>query len=102
MITEQLEEQAALYVLGCLSGEELHGFEAALSRDAELRRLVAGLRVAGEAVAGSAPLTKPSPTLKRRIMSELGPEKKIVSLPAKSPPQNNVISWLPWALAACV
>jgi anti-sigma-K factor RskA len=100
MIDERMEEQASLYVLGALDGDELRAFESTLARDAELRQLVAALRAASDAVAGSAPLVSPPAGLKQKILAEIDRREKIVPLPAPQAKRTSGVSWFPWAMAA--
>jgi anti-sigma-K factor RskA len=101
MMNERMEELASLYILGILAPAEQSAFEAALARDPELRALLASLRTARDAMAGTVPVIVPSPGLKHRIMTEIATrEKKIQAVPVKNSAGNVVKLWLPWALAA--
>jgi len=101
MIDERMEELAGLYVLGILAPAEQAAFEANLRRDPELQALVAGLRAARDAMAGTVPAADPSPRLKQRIMAELaGREKSAAPLPVRKPASSFWGFWLPWALTA--
>jgi PAS domain S-box-containing protein len=69
MLTDYLQDRAALYVTGDMSAEQRDEFELLLEFHEELRQLVANLSDAGAAVtlaAGQAD-AKPSPTVKARI-----------------------------------
>ena len=59
MMDEQLEEQAAAYVLGALEPNESDAFDARLARDAELNDLVDDLRTAAAQMAHGAPPRMP-------------------------------------------
>jgi anti-sigma-K factor RskA len=96
MIDERMQEQASLHVLGALSPDEAREFKAAMQADAELKELVASLSTATGALAGSVALTEPPPQLRAKILAQVAPPQKIVSLP-----ENNFRPkfWLPWSLA---
>lgn len=102
MIDERMEEQASLYVLGVLTAEETHSFEAALDRDTELQQLVAALRISRDAMAGSLPQTTPPPALKEKILAQIVAQEKIIPLPPAMTEKHSAVwnLWLPWALAA--
>ena len=70
-MNEQLEEQAALYVLGLLEGEEAAAFELRLHSESELRGLVDQLDAAAAAVAHSAPLRALPPELRDRVLAQV-------------------------------
>ena len=96
MITEDLQDQAALYVLGSLNADETAAFEYTLSDDAELRALVRDLREAAADFGRSVPAKQPPPDLKRRVLREIALEKQ-----ARSPRSTTTAAnWLPWAIAA--
>ena len=109
MITEHLEEQACLYVLGLLPQTEERAFEAEMSHDDELRKLVASLQNATLAIAKSTPMLEISPDVKQRLFASIADESTTAQ---KSPDKDNHIlpfpkksqsSWLPlvpWAAAA--
>ena len=92
MISEDLQDQAALYVLGSLDPAEMAAFEKALDRDAELRSLVRELREAASDLGGSVPSHQPPPELKRSVLREIALEKQGATA--------NKANWLPWAIAA--
>lgn len=94
MIDEQLEEQASLYVLGALEGEELRAFEARVAVDTELRARVDELSEAAARVAHGAPARALPPHLEARVMAEIRAQSP--QLPA-TPSRSN---WIPWAVAA--
>lgn len=95
MIDERLIENASLYALGALEGEDARAFEDALRDNAELRRLVADLAAVAQAVAGTVPRTGPPPALREKTLAQVSRGKKIV-------PLRGSFLWLPWALAACL
>ena len=96
MITDDIQDQAALYVLGSLSADETAAFEDSLRNDAELRALVHDLREAAGDLGRSVPAKQPPAELKRRVLSEIALEKQ-----ARSPRSTTATAnWLPWAIAA--
>jgi anti-sigma-K factor RskA len=99
MIDERMEEQAALHVLGALSEAEAREFKAQLRINPELQRYVSRLSLATGAVAGATPMTEPSPQLRAKILAQVEPPQKIVTLPERNP---GLLSWLSWALAGGV
>lgn len=94
-MTEQIEEQAALYVIDLLEGEEKRIFEEQLSRSAELQRVVDELREAAAALAHTAPARLPPPDLEAKIAAAVRAHKPAARQLAPSP-------WLPWAMAAAL
>jgi anti-sigma-K factor RskA len=92
-VSEQLEEQASLYVLGLLEGEEAAAFERRLQSDAELRALVDQLDSAAASLAHVAPPRPPPPELRERVLSQVR-DRKTVAFPRR-------MNWIPWAAAAC-
>ncbi len=96
MIDDRLEEQAALYALDGLEGEEKSAFETELARDGELARLVDELRAAAAAVAHTAPARIPPPHLEGQILAAIRAEAKprAASSAARG--------WIPWAVAAAL
>jgi len=99
MIDERMEEQASLHVLGALSEAEAHEFKKAMQIDPELREFVARLNIATGALAGAVPRLEPSPQLRAKILAQVAPQQKIVSLPER---KFRVSFWLPWALPTCL
>jgi len=99
MITEEQQDQAALYALGLLEPDEVTAMESALSTNAELRDLVRELREAVGVLALSVPSQSPSPALKQRIMRQIAP--KTGRSPAISR-QRPSFAWVPWAIAAAL
>jgi len=96
MIDERMEEQASLHVLGALSDTEAYEFKKAMKADPELQACVARLSVATGALAGSVPMTEPPPRLRAKILAQVAPVQKIVSLPER---KSGFALWLPWSLA---
>jgi anti-sigma-K factor RskA len=97
MISEEQQDQAALYVLGLLEPHEAVAFESELNANAELRDIARELREAAGVVALAAPLQTPPASLKQRIMREIAmkPEE-----PTVVPLQRRPLGWVPWAMAA--
>src|SRR4029453_15792630 len=97
MISEEQQDQAALYALGLLGAEEDAAFESELRANAELRDLVRELRDAAGDVALTAPQLVPPASLKQRILGEVALESKRV---VPMPPRRVSLGWIPWAIAA--
>jgi anti-sigma-K factor RskA len=97
MISEEQQDQAALYALGLLNADEDAAFESELRANTELRDLVRELREAAGAVAFAAPPQTPPSSLKQRIMREIAMEtKRVVPMPTR----RASFGWMPWAIAA--
>jgi anti-sigma-K factor RskA len=99
MISEEQQDQAALYVLGLLEPHEAAAFESELSVNAELRDMARELREAAGSVALAAPPRTPPASLKQRIMREIAAkteERTVV------PIQRAPFGWVPWAIAAAL
>jgi anti-sigma-K factor RskA len=90
MILEELQDQAALYALGMLEGEERARFEATLRSNAELRAMVRELREAAADLARSVPSSQPPAELKQQILQQIEPTKRA----------GPAFNWIPWAIAA--
>lgn len=71
MITEQQQEQAALYALGLLSSEEQHRFAEQARSDAELRELLWSLERTTERVVLALPAQAPPPALKAKVLQRI-------------------------------
>ena len=99
MISEEQQDQAALYALGLLGADEDAAFESELSGNAELRDLVRELREAAGGLALTAPLLLPPASLKERVMGEIAMETKRV-VPMPMPTRRASFGWVPWAIAA--
>jgi anti-sigma-K factor RskA len=99
MIDERMEEQASLHVLGALSPQEAYEFKKALKADPELQACVARLTAATGALAGAVPLAEPPPQLRAKILAQVAPPQKIVTLPER---KSGFALWLPWSLATCL
>jgi anti-sigma-K factor RskA len=99
MIDERMEEQAALHVLGALSEAEAREFKAQLRVNPELQQYVSRLSVATGAMAGTTPTVEPPPQLRAKILAQVEPQQKVVTLPER---KSGLLSWLPWAFGAGV
>jgi anti-sigma-K factor RskA len=99
MIDERMEEQAALHVLGALTDAEAREFKQKLHADPELQAYVSSLSVATGALAGAAPMVEPPPQLRAKILAQVGPPQKVLTLPER---KTGPWSWLGWALAGGV
>lgn len=97
MITEEKQDQAALYALGLLDLDEAAAFESELGASAELRNFVRELREATGDLALSAPSQSPPALLKRRVMSEIVRETEESAPISRRRPS---FAWMPWAIAA--
>jgi len=99
MISEEQQDQAALYALGLLAANEDAAFESELTANAELRDLVRELREAAGNLALTAPSLPPPASLKHRIMREIAmkTEERTV-VPLRRP----AVGWVPWAIAAAL
>ncbi|MDQ6656047.1 MAG: anti-sigma factor [Verrucomicrobiota bacterium] len=97
-MNEPLEEQAALYALELLEGEERNAFEAELRANDELRAFLYDLRETAAQCAHVAPLRQPPAELEGRIWNAIrGVAPAAAAERAKVFP-----NWVPWALAACL
>ncbi len=94
-MSEELEEQASLYVLAMLEPNESSAFEAQLAANAELRRYVDDLRESTAKYAHAAQLRVPPPDLEGRIQKAIREESPVARRTGLSS-----MNWLPWALAA--
>ena len=97
MITEEQQDQAALYALGLLDLDEAAAFESELGASAELRNFVRELREAAGDLALSVPSQSPPASLKRRVMSEIVLETEQSAPISRRYPS---FAWAPWAIAA--
>src|SRR5215470_7151250 len=99
MISEEQQDQAALYALGLLDADEDAVFESELRANAELRDLVRELREAAGNLALAAPWLQPPASLKQRIIDEIALEtERVVPMPTRRAP----LGWVPWAIAAAL
>lgn len=93
-MSEELEEQASLYVLGLLEGAEAAHFEKQMQSDPARRALVDDLDEAAAAIAYDAPPRPLPPGLRARVLGRVS-SGKTLAFPRRS-------GWLPWAIAACL
>src|SRR5262245_62878166 len=98
MISDEQQDQAALYALGLLGADEDAAFESQLRANAELRDLVRELREAAGGLALTAPTLLPPASLKQRIMEIATETKRVVPMPT----QRASLGWIPWAIAAAL
>ncbi len=96
-MSEELEEQIALYAFDLLEGDERVAFQARLADNSELRDAVDSSREAAALAAYAAPLRRPPAALEGKILAAIRAESVPVRQPASS---SSSIVWLPWALAA--
>src|ERR1700761_7588690 len=94
MIDERMEERASLHVLGALSEAEAREFKQAMERDPELKAFVARLMKATGAVAGTVPVNEPPPQLRAKILAQVAPKQKIVTLPERKPSLFGRLGWV--------
>jgi anti-sigma-K factor RskA len=99
MISEEQQDQAALYVLGLLEPHEVAAFESELTANAELRDVARELREAAGGVALTAPSRMPPASVKQRIMREIAMKTEE---PVPMPIQRAPFGWIPWAIAAAL
>ena len=97
MISDEQQDQAALYVLGLLEPHEAAAFESELNANSELRDIARELREAAGSVALTVPSQTPPASLKQRIMREIGMKPEA---PTVVPLQRPSLGWIPWAIAA--
>jgi hypothetical protein len=77
MISEQLQDQASLYVLGALAPEEHRAFESELRENGELRDLLVKLQRTAGLLAKSGPQATLPPQLKSKIFERIAASKEI-------------------------
>jgi anti-sigma factor ChrR (cupin superfamily) len=77
MMNEQQQEQASLYVLGALPGDEREAFEAALRGDAELREFVRELQRSATSIAMSAPVVPLPSGLKDKVLRRISSAEQL-------------------------
>ena len=99
MISEEQQDQAALYVLGLLQPGEAAAFESELTTNPELRDIARELREAAGSVALTAPPRTPPASLKQRIMREIAMKTEEPTLEST---QRAPFGWVPWAIAAAL
>jgi anti-sigma-K factor RskA len=100
MISDELQDQAALYVLEMLDAHESAQFEEALKGNAELGALLRDLREAAGDMGGSAPAQTPPAEIRRRVLGQIAFEKQTSHRPNKTAKPGFSPNWLTWAMAA--
>ena len=98
MISDDLQDQAAIYVLGGLDSAETAAFEKALRENIELQALVRELSEAAGDLGRSVPQRTPPPELRNRVLRAVALEKQ--AGPSSGLTTRSSSSWLPWAIAA--
>jgi anti-sigma-K factor RskA len=102
MIDEEKQDQLIAHLLDPGAGR---GLDAEIAADAELARLTDELRETLGALAHAAPLQKPPPRLRSRVLAAARGEATAPAFitPSKPKPSHTparVPHWLPWAIAA--
>ncbi|MEW6729770.1 MAG: anti-sigma factor [Acidobacteriota bacterium] len=107
-VTEQIQEQAALYALGALSQHEAYAFESHLRDGCQVceDQLLEFEGVVGDLSFSAAAVTPPS-YLRDKLISCIAQEQPTIeSKPAAKSPINTVprksYTYLPWAIAASI
>jgi len=95
MISEEQQDQAALYALRLLDADENAAFESELRVNTELRDLIRELREGAGHLALTTPSLLPPASLKQRIMREVT-TRQVVPMPTR----RASFGWIPWAIAA--
>ncbi|HEX4348905.1 MAG TPA: anti-sigma factor [Verrucomicrobiae bacterium] len=96
MIDERMEEQASLHVLGALTPQEAYEFKKAIQANPELKAYVARLSAATGGLAGAVPMVEPPPQLRAKVLAQVAPKQKMVTLPER---KTGFAAWIPWSLA---
>lgn len=81
MITEQQQEQAALFALGLLSPEEQQELAAQARENAELRELLKDLQRTTEKMVRALPSAHPPASLKSKVLSRIKATSSSATLP---------------------
>lgn len=101
MSPDELEEQASLYALGLLEGEELDAFECALANDPALAALVTEFETTSTHFALTVPIAEPPPGVQGVVMREISDlQRSTQPASVAGSPARSVPIWIPWALAA--
>lgn len=100
MISEELQDQAALYALGSLDASEAAAFKSAMNANAELHDLVREFRDAVGALAHHSPLQPPPPGLRQQVLARIAAETKRAAATEIPVERSRGGGWLPWAIAA--
>ena len=99
MIPDDLQDQAALYVLGSLDPKERIQLEAAMRDNAELRAMVREMREGAADLVHCVPSSQPPAELKQLLLREIALEKQTGQ---SQTPTSTSLNWLPWAIAALI
>jgi anti-sigma-K factor RskA len=70
-----------------------------MKADPELQAYVARLSAATGGLAGAVPKAEPPPQLRAKILAQVAPKQKMVTLPER---KYGFGIWLPWSLATCL
>jgi anti-sigma-K factor RskA len=97
MISEQIEELAALHAVGLLDEAGQAVLFAAAELDPEVQRLIESYAEASSALACDAPQVAPPPAIRRELMRQLPAHPSAAPSRVLAFPQ-----WIPYALAACL
>jgi len=104
MNTEERGEQASLYALGLLEGDELIAFQRALNQDPALEALVRELQAASNLLARTLPKVRAPAALKASILRQTVPPDPVPE-PVREPREAisfEWMQWIPWGLAAAL
>ena len=102
-MNEQLQDQAAAYVLDALPELERGAFEQVLARDPELQAMVRDFRDSLGELARTLPKRQPAPAAKARMLSRISALPTRAATTSERPAARVVRifpSWIPWAAAA--
>jgi anti-sigma-K factor RskA len=102
MITEEQQDQAALYALGLLTADEAAAFETAMGADPELAGLARELRETASHVVLGLPEASVPAELKARVLALVAADGRPRAA-APNPEAGKILrpfGWVPWAIAA--
>jgi len=102
MIDETLQDQAALYALGMLEGEEAAAFQAALKGNVELQPMVDEIAESAASITHALPSTKAPPDVLPRLLAQIRAERLTAPTAPRVSETDASASWMPWALAASI
>ena len=102
MIDEEKQDQLIAHLLGSLEPDTGRELEAEMSADAELATLADELRESIGALAHAAPLQRPPPHVRAKVLAAARGEIAAPALIAPRKPSRmaRVPDWMPWAIAA--
>lgn len=95
MIDDGRRDEAVDFVMGMLDPLEAERFRAAMRQDSGLEAEVTEIENASAKLAYAAPLHRPPPELKQRIMAEITGTSATAAARSKG-------TWIPWAIAAAL